>query len=177
MEYQDSKELANPSNWQNQSNIGIAGRELCMGIIRTGAAHQNISYKGSSDSSQELKPTKTVNSFCPPTYRRIINNEFVYKRFQNARLEQELDTKLHESDAPTDQDEIAVLIHELWDAFYNMEGIVDKPCKGGKICQAGQRLMSGYYPPEAVEIACWKIFVRIQLIHMTLYNYIPIPSQ
>lgn len=60
---------------------------------------------------------------------------------------------------PTDEAEIRGYIKRLYEAFHNVDDIVDKPCKNGNMAQAAQKINDGFYPAKAVERACWDLFV------------------
>ncbi len=57
----------------------------------------------------------------------------------------------------------------LFCAFKNTDDIVDKECKGGKICQAGQRIKQGFYSDEIIELACWEMFVS--KVHISPFRF------
>ena len=69
---------------------------------------------------------------------------------------------------PTDPSEVRAYIKRLFDAFMNTDNVIDKACRNGRAAQSVQRFQGNYYPKEAIEKACWDIFVSSCGVFSTL---------
>lgn len=156
------------SSWQGQSNYGLASREAATDMNAGGFVRPDgEEYEQSGDEYEEETAPKPVSKSRAPVYRGIIQDEFHYERLRNERIEQETSAKMGNVTMPTStrMKECARL---LFEAIINVEGIVDKTCKGGKICQAGARILAGYYPGEVIEMVVWEVVVCILTVHNPL---------
>lgn len=153
------------SSWQGQGTYGLASGDAAMHMNSGGftqADHEE--HEKSGDGYEEEPAPKPISKSRVPIYTGMIQDEFHYERLRTQRIEQETSAKMGNVTMPTSarMKECARL---LFEAITNVEGIVDKTCKGGKICQAGARILAGYYPGEAIEMVVWEIIVCIPMIH------------
>ncbi|RDL39819.1 uncharacterized protein BP5553_04159 [Venustampulla echinocandica] len=125
------------------------------------SAADNDGYgEGHSPSRRE---SETGNNSSPTVYRGIIQDAthyYIQRSARRNREEQKLLDQGVESDCPEDPAEQRVWIGKLFDAIKNIDGVIDKPCKNGTLAQSVQRIKDNYYSDEAIEIACWNIFLE-----------------
>ncbi|KAK0119853.1 hypothetical protein ONS95_011283 [Cadophora gregata] len=108
-------------------------------------------------SSSRLGPIDQISK-----YQGIIKSEGGYKALlaKRAKAAKDSVSRGRLDTGPTDNGEILEYIQELFDAFMNTVGIVDKKAQDGRKAQAARRLDDDYYSAEVVEIACWELFIK-----------------
>ena len=132
-------------------------------------------YIGDDDAHTLADNGNATSTFTPTIFSEVAYAERVQKRIKDEG--EQLMLEGAQTDYPVTQGEQLLWIQKLYDAFKNVKDIVDKPCKNGKPAQSAQRLGGNYYPPEAIELACWEILVSrflasiSQLLSISLYLY------
>lgn len=112
--------------------------------------------------SPDRQSGRRVKPNSPLQFPGHIKSEKDYHKREALRLSAQVEARKQiPVDCPTDPKEQQKLVKQLFDAIVNTHQIMDKPCKGGKPAQAVKRIQEGYYPAEAIEMACWNILVSV----------------
>ncbi|KAH8809047.1 hypothetical protein F5884DRAFT_753552 [Xylogone sp. PMI_703] len=107
----------------------------------------------------------------------IFPDEDSYLRAVGQRITIERDRLIRakcDSGCPTNPSQKRVYINRLFDAMKNTSNVIDKTGKNGAEAVSVRKMREGAWPDQAIEMACWEIFVSPSTYNSSAWKLIRI---